>query len=41
MTHTEQITRMCELSAAMADLEGQARKIRLEMDQLINNMREE
>lgn len=40
MTRTEIITRMCEITAGLADLRGQAEQLGVEMQNLMLEMQE-
>lgn len=41
MTHTEIITRMCEINSGLADLKGQAEQLCVEMQTLMEDMQKE
>lgn len=41
MTRTEIITRLCEINAGIADLQGQAQQLGIEMQTLMEEMSEE
>ena len=40
MTQTEIITRLCEINAGLADLQGQAQQLGIEMQTLMEEMQE-
>ena len=41
MTRTETITRLCEIAAGIADLQGQAEQLGIEMQTLMEEMQKE
>ena len=41
MTQTEIITRLCEINAGLADLQGQAQQLGIEMQTLMEEMQNE
>lgn len=41
MTRTEIITRLCEINAGLADLQGQAQQLGIELQTLMQEMSEE
>ena len=41
MTRTEIITRLCEINAGLADLQGQAQQLGIELQTLMEEMSEE
>ena len=40
MTRTERITRLCEISAGLADLQGQAQQLGIELHEVILDMQD-
>lgn len=40
MTHTEIITRMCEIASGLADLQGQAEQLGIEMQNLMQEIQQ-
>ena len=40
MTRTEIITRLCEINAGLADLQGQAEQLGIEMQNLMQEMQQ-
>lgn len=41
MTRTEIITRLCEINSGLADLQGQAQQLGIEMQTLIQEMQKQ
>lgn len=40
MTHTECITRLCEIAAGLTDLQGQAQQLSIELQEVLRDMQE-